>query len=439
MECLERVKERLREPMQMLKEIEGLPEIFSNCFLNTLETTVSLPETGGAFVITGDIPAMWLRDSTEQMLHYVRFAAQEKSVAQLIESLIARQVRCILTDPYANAFNQESNQNHIYNDLPVPGPEVWERKYEVDSLCHAVLLAERYYAVTGSDAIFTGDFWAAMNTIVKVFTVEQHHENQSSYSFTRTSCPPSDTLIRGGRGAQTSYTGMTWCGFRPSDDACTYGYLIPANLFAVKTLDDIESMASACCKPELAQRASRLCREIRKGIERFAMVEHPRFGTMYAYEVDGMGNHLLMDDANVPSLLSLPYLGVCANNEPLYVHTRAFVLSAENPYFFSGKAGKGIGSPHTPEGYIWPISLCVQAMTTEDVNEIATLVITLLQASVGTACMHEGFNKDDPTLFTRPWFAWANSMFGEMLYGLYERGMLAEVLTVVKTAGITKI
>ena len=408
-----------------LETVPGLWEMFRKCFLSTIETTVQ-QTPGDTFVITGDIPAMWLRDSTAQVLHYIRFA-EEPEVAAMIEGLISRQADCILRDPYANAFNREENSFKPYNDSPRASNWVWERKYEIDSLCYPLWLADKYMEKTGATAFLTEKFFKALETVLDVLRTEQNHAS-SPYRFQRTDCAPSDTLPWEGMGNPVSYTGMTWSGFRPSDDACEYGYLIPSNFFAVRAMEAARKLAKAAGQEDLAQRAMELQQTIREGIREYATLEHPRFGTIYAYETDGFGNYNLMDDANVPSLLALPYLEACEGSDPIYRNTRAFVLSSSNPYYYEGALAKGIGSPHTPEGYIWHISLCVQAMTSTDDEEILSLVKMLLTTHGGTGFMHEGFDPNAPENFTRDWFAWANSMFGELIFRLYEQGKLEKLL-----------
>lgn len=425
MTALEIVRERIGGLEEKLSGVPGLWKVFRDCFLNTLETTVQA-QPGDTFVITGDIHAMWLRDSTAQVLHYLRFADAEP-VAQLVEGLIARQAKCVLIDPYANAYNREPNDFKPYDDTPRASDWVWERKYEVDSLCYPVWLAWRFYKKTGRTGFMTESFAEMLRTIVDVFRTEQNHA-ESDYRFQRTNCPPSDTLPHEGRGEPVAVTGMTWCGFRPSDDACRYGYLVPSNLFAAQELRHLAEFARMLNDEALASDAEALSDEIRAGVEKYGHVEHPAFGDIYVYETDGLGHYNLMDDANVPSLLALPYLGVCAKDDPTYLRTRAFVLSHENPYYNEGRLAKGVGSPHTPEGYIWPIALCVQAMTTDDNAEVAALLDTLMHTHAGCECMHESFDPDAPEKFTREWFAWANSMFGELVYRLYEEGRLEDVL-----------
>ena len=411
-----------------LSPIQGLDEMFTRCFLNTLETTCQGLDSGDAFIITGDIQAMWLRDSTEQILHYLCFAPSCPELSNWITAVIHRQAQLVLLDPYANAFNLGPNGRHGFEDLPTPSPWVWERKYELDSLCHVILLAWRFYEVTGRKDFMTDDFFRAMEQIVEVITVEQRHDSMSPYSFQRFNCPPSDTLTRQGKGSPVSYTGMSWSGFRPSDDACHYGYLIPANLFAAAMLEHLEVMSRACSRDSLAERARGLAAEIRKGVQQFGIAHTEGFGDIYAYEVDGMGAQLLMDDANTPSLLSLPYLGICPANDPLYLRTRSFVLSKHNPYYYEGSSACGIGSPHTPEGYIWPISLCIQGMTSLQPAERAKILRMLLTTHAGTARMHESFDPNQPSAFTREWFAWANSMFGELVFRMHEQKELSPAI-----------
>ena len=425
MTALEVVRERIGALEEKLGGVPGLRKVFHDCFLNTLETTVQA-QPGDTFVITGDIHAMWLRDSTAQVLHYLRFADAEP-VAELVEGLIARQAKCVLIDPYANAYNREPSDFKPYDDRPRASDWVWERKYEIDSLCYPVWLAWRFFEKTGRTGFLTGQFAEMLRTIVDVFRTEQDHA-QSDYRFQRTNCPSSDTLSHEGCGEPVAVTGMTWSGFRPSDDACMYGYLVPSNLFAAQELLHLAKFARMLKDEELAADAEALSAEIREGVEKFGHVQHPVFGDIYAYETDGLGHYNLMDDANVPSLLAMPYLGVCAKDDPAYLRTRAFVLSRENPYYYEGALAKGVGSPHTPDGYIWPIALCVQAMTTDDNAEVARLLDTLMHTHAGCECMHESFDPDAPERFTREWFAWANSMFGELIFRLHEENRLDDVL-----------
>jgi uncharacterized protein len=392
-------------------------ETFAKCFASTFETTTEMLEDGTTFVITGDIPAMWLRDSSAQVRHYLPLAKADPVLRRMIEGLVRRQVQCILTDPYANAFNKEPNDRCWSEDRTEHNPWVWERKYEVDSLCNPLQLAYLYWQATGSTAVFDQSFRKAVDTILSLWQTEQRHGEQSPYYFERSNCPDSDTLKNEGRGMPVNFTGMTWSGFRPSDDACKFGYLIPSNMFAVVVLRYIGEIAVQVYHDEaLASKAHSLMGQIDSGIQTYGIVDHYKYGKIYAYETDGFGNYNLMDDANVPSLLAIPYLGYAGKDDPIYQNTRKFLLSTDNPSYFEGKYAKGIGSPHTPHGYIWPISLAMQALTSDDANEVEAIVNTLLETDGGTGFMHESFNPDNPTQFTREWFAWANSLFGELVY-----------------------
>ena len=435
MQAKEIVAQRLAPVRAQLESVPGLPEMFQACFLNTLETTVTRQDPGDTFIITGDIEAMWLRDSTAQVLQYIRFA-DDPAVARLIEGLLARQAACVAVDPYANSFNETASGRHWdSSDLPAPDPRVWERKYEVDSLCWPLLLAERLEKKTGERSFLTPEFHQMMRTIVEVFSLEQHHEN-SEYRFIRHSPYPEPDLGADGRGAPVAPSGMTWSGFRPSDDACTYGYLVPSNLFAVRALRSLIRFAGILGDSVLAEKSCALREEMLAGLERHAVVPTEKYGEIWCYETDALGHHLLMDDANCPSLLSLPWLGVCDRKDPRYLRTRAFVLSRDNPYFHAGAAAEGVGSPHTPKGYIWPIALCVQILTSVNDKEAAACLRMLLTTHAGTRLMHESFDPDQPDRFTRSWFAWANSMFGEAIHTLYDEGRLPRVLAL---SGVEKI
>ena len=427
MEAKKKIEQRLKPVLTQLEAVSGLPEMFRGCFMNTLDTTVTRHVPGDTFIITGDIEAMWLRDSTAQVLHYVRFA-DDSEVAAMIEGLLARQAACVAIDPYANAFNETASSRHWdSNDLPKPDDRVWERKYEIDSLCWPLLLAERLEEKTGSRKFLTPAFHQMMKTIVRVFRREQHHEN-SEYRFIRHSPYPEPDLGPDGRGAPVAPAGMTWSGFRPSDDACRYGYLVPSNLFAASVLRSLIRFADNLGDSGLAEEAALLRKEILEGLEQHAVVGTAKNGEIWCYETDALGHHLLMDDANCPSLLCLPWLGICSREEPRYLRTRAFVLSRDNPYYYSGSAAEGVGSPHTPKGFIWPIGLCVQILTSVNDEEAAAVLRMLLTTHAGTCLMHESFDPNRPEKFTRSWFAWANSMFGEAIHTLYDEGRLQNVL-----------
>ncbi len=406
------MQQRVERVGAALPHYPQLPKLFADTFSNTWSTTLRPHADGSVFVITGDIPAMWLRDSAAQVRPYLQLAKTDSHFSDLIAGVIKRQVQYILLDPYANAFNESANGQCHNRDKTEMSDWVWERKYELDSLCAPLKLAHDLWATTGRVDHIDETFEQAARLIIATIRMEQNHAN-SNYSFERPEGPASDTLAHEGRGAPVALTGMSWSGFRPSDDACAYNYLIPSNMLAVVALECLAKLPLQHVVPKLDAR--RLASEIRDGIENHGIFDHPRFGEIYAYETDGSGNFNLMDDANVPSLLAMPYLGYCDVSEARYQATRAFVLSKDNPFYFEGEAAIGVGSPHTPTDYIWPIALCMQGITSQSRDEKLALLEVLMRTHAGTGLMHEGFHKDDPTQFTRPWFAWANSMFAEFV------------------------
>lgn len=393
---------------------------FNTCFANTLETTVEKLEDGTTFLLTGDIPAMWLRDSTAQVRPYLVLAEKDEDMANMIAGLIERQCQYICLDPYANAFNKEANGAGHQADLTKMNPWIWERKYEIDSLCYPVQLSYLFWKATGRTNHFNQSFQKAVQKITEVWKIEQDH-TKSSYSFERVTDRQEDTLINKGRGAEVVPTGMTWSGFRPSDDACTYGYLVPSNMFASVVLGYLIEIYEEVLKiRDLVPVFQGLKEEIEKGIEEFAVVRNENGEEIYAYEVDGKGNFTIMDDSNVPNLLSAPYLGYIQEKDERYQATRRTILSKENPYFYKGKYAEGIGSSHTPENYIWPIALAMEGLTTENKKEKERILNLLVACDGGTHLMHEGFNVDDPSQYTREWFSWANMMFCELVMDYFD-------------------
>lgn len=406
----------MEEVQTRFKTEPKIGEMFAACFPNAITSTMEACPDGSTFVITGDIPAMWLRDSAAQVRPYLYFCDQNQRLSDLIAGVLKRQITYILHDPYANAFNKECNGNGHQDDLTQMTDLVWERKYEVDSLCYPIQLAYLLWKSSCSSDHFSADFLKAIHVIVDLWRTEQRHGEKSEYRFQRLNCPKSDTLPNDGVGAPVAYTGMTWSGFRPSDDACQYGYHLPSNMFATVALGYVMEIAEQIYQDQALQvKARQLRNEIQGGIEQFGKVEHPEFGTIYAYETDGLGNYNLMDDANVPSLLSLPYLGYCHSDDPVYLNTRNFILSDRNPYFFEGEFAKGVGSPHTPSGYVWHIALAIQGMTSTSTQEVADILAMFSKTDAGTFYTHESFDVNDPSQFTRAWFSWANGMFSELV------------------------
>jgi meiotically up-regulated gene 157 (Mug157) protein len=402
-----------------------LARLFSNCFPNTLDTTVEpgtfegKPDTA---VITGDIPAMWQRDSSAQVWPYLDLARKDKRLRSLLEGVIRRQVRNILIDPYANAFMADLNAPPLEgsrHDETEMRQGVGERKYELDSLCYPIRLAHGYWKRAGGTEPFDARWQEAMRTVVRTMRVQQRKHGLGPYHFQRSSPNPTDTLDEGGYGNPVRPVGLIASCFRPSDDACIFSFLVPANLFAVTSLRQLSEMASAILQDfSLAGDADSLAKEVEGALRQYATADTPT-GTIWAYEVDGFGGRVLMDDANVPSLLALPYL----NSSPdaaLYGRTRAFVWSERNPWFFRGKAGEGIGGPHEGAGMIWPMSQTIYALTSTSEDEIRNALRMLKIGSAGSGFIHESYFKDDAKKFTRAWFAWANTLFGELVAHLAE-------------------
>jgi meiotically up-regulated gene 157 (Mug157) protein len=401
----------------------ALATIFENCYPNTLDTTVfpgtfeGKPDT---YVVTGDIDAMWLRDSSAQLWPYLPLAKKDPQLRALLEGAIRRQARMVIIDPYANAFMREPSSPPLswaVKDKTTHIPGVGERKWEVDSLCYTIRLAHGYWAHTGDTAPFDAQWKEAAWTIVRTFRAQQRKQSPGPYSFQRDSPVPYDTVALDGFGNPARPVGMIFSMFRPSDDACIYPLFVPANLFAVTSLRQLAELATKVAgDAKLAEEANALAAEVEQAID-----QHGKTQGMWAYEVDGYGNILLMDDANAPGLLSLPYLGCCKLGDPLYRKTRQFVLSDANPYFFKGKAAEGIGGPHEGLNMIWPMSIIMRALTSSDDREIRQCLLWLRDTTAGTGFMHESFQKDDPTVFTRKWFAWANTLFGELIVTLAAR------------------
>jgi hypothetical protein len=398
----------------------ALAPLAGPCFLDTAQRTVQLQDNGEAFVITGDIPAMWLRDSSAQVVNYIPFHTNPE-VKDFLLRLVETQASFILLDPYANAFNQLGNGDGFKEDLTQMHPHVWERKFEVDSLCAPILLAHAFWKTSKDDALFTPTFKHMLKRVAQVFETEQNHD-LSSYRFQRQDCLPKDTLANEGKGRPCAKTGMIWSGFRPSDDACVFPYHIPANMMAASAMHAAQEMALHMQEMTLAWKCAALEDDIRKGIDAFGKTIHPIFGEMYVYETDGLGHQILMDDANSPSLLAAPWIGFCDKEDPIYQNTRAFALSKHNFYYQEGKYAKGIGSPHTPEGYVWPLGLIMQALTSLDKDEVSACLKMLSNTHAGCFCMHESFDPDDPSQFTRPWFAWADTLFAALLIQCKENG-----------------
>ena len=402
---------------------EELAWMFGNCYPNTLDTTVTHSLRDGkpdTFVITGDIPAMWLRDSTAQVWPYLPLARSDRKLQAMLAGVIHRQARCILLDPYANAFNEDLTGSEWDSDLTDMKPGLHERKWEIDSLCYPVRLSYGYWKTTGDASVFDALWQDAMALVVKTFREQQRFNSRGPYHFQRRTVEWYDTLPFKGYGNPTRPVGLIHSGFRPSDDACILPFLVPSNLFAVTVLRQLAEILLTQPKiPALARECRELAAQVEGALQQYAIVNHRIYGKIYAYEVDGYGNELCMDDANVPSLLALPYLGCCKETDPLYESTRSFVLSKANPYYFSGSAAEGVGGPHVGMDMIWPLGIIIRGLTSKNDQEILRCLKMLKETHAGTGFMHECFHKDNPRTYTRKWFAWANTLFGEMIIKIH--------------------
>jgi len=404
----------------------SLSLLIQRCLPNTLDTTVSYSLKDGrpdTYVITGDIHAMWLRDSAAQVNPYLPWCKEDPHLRSMILGLVHRHLDCIRLDPYANAFYKDSAKISPWkkSDNTLMKPGVHERKWELDSLCYSLRLIRRYYEITGDRSLLDRKWLDTMSLILKTMREQQRKNGQGPYRFLRTTDAATDNLPGSGYGNPVKPCGMIASAFRNSDDAAIYLFNIPANAFAVVELTLLASiLADTGLSKELALEAAALSDEVLNGIRTQGIAEHPQAGRIYAYETDGFGNHLFMDDAGVPSLIALPYLGFM-DHPSLYEKTRAFALSPMNPYFFKGNVLEGTGSPHlawTGKEMVWPIGIAMRGLTASDAAEAEHCLRLLMKCHGGKFFMHEGVNKDDPSDFTRSWFAWANSLFGEFVLHL---------------------
>ncbi len=411
--------------------------MFSNCLPNTLDTTVSYAGASwynagpDSFVITGDINALWLRDSANQVMPYVPYAAQDAKLQSLLEGLIARHAHSVNIDPFANAYNYNNSRAGHQNDIRTPPMQgsIFEGKYEIDSLGAFLKISYWYYRTMGAGAlekVMTPDWLAAVAKTVATIETMQKDTGMSAnspYLFQRVTSQASDTLIMSGRGPAAKPFGLTRSLFRPSDDAVLLPYNIPGNAMACAELKHLEAMLADAkdvdvskLKAQVSSVRESLCSALDKVME-----YSKRHRAPIPYEIDGepaTSGSNLMDDANIPSLLSLPFLGYMDRSDDLYLSTREFVWSTKNPFFFSGSQGEGIGGPHVGPSYAWPMSLIMKAMTSNSDDEVKQCLDLLLKSSAGTGFLHESFNVNNVNDYTRSWFAWVNGLFGELVLQL---------------------
>ena len=403
---------------------QELAKLFNNCFPNTLDTTVWHSEQDGVvdtFIITGDIEAMWLRDSTLQVWPYLELLPDEQ-IKQLLVGLINRQVKCILLDPYANAFNLTPIGSEWDGDMTIMQPLLHERKWELDSLCFHLKLATEYWLRTKDKTPFTNEFLLSAKLIYQTFIQQQRKEREDYYTFQRVSERATDTLADEGLGNPINPVGLIASSFRPSDDATIFPFLIPSNFFAVVELKRLAQLVTEIyADHKFAAQCLDLAQEVEGAIYKYGVHEHSQFGQIFAFEVDGFGSRVFLDDAGTPSLLSLPYLSAVEINNPIYQNTRKFILSKSNPWYFKGTKLHGVGSIHSGRKMVWPLAITMQALTSNDANEIKECIELLKSSHAGTYFIHESIHQDDEHNFTRPWFAWANTVFGELLLKIWRQ------------------
>lgn len=364
---------------------------------------VTIAPDGTTYVKTGDIPAEWLRDSSAQARPYLYFAKDDPQVRALLKGIIARQAKYLQVDPYANAFTLDYR--------------VWEQKFELDSLAYPIILAWSYWKATGDASIFTGDESLAFDKALETMQREQDHPRNSRYTHKE---------MVDQKGRPVGYTGMIWSGFRPSDDACYFNFLIPSNMMAVVALGDMSEIERDVYHNLIkAHQDKSLEQEVQKGIQMYGLLYTPNYGYIYAYEVDGLGDAVFTDDANIPSLLSAPYIGYLKASDKYYQATRRFLLSADNPTYYTGSRARGIGSQHTADHWVWPLALIMEGMTATTNSEQRDVVNELLASDPGDHLLHESFDPNDPTKFTRVDFGWPNALFSEYMMTAF--GSVAEI------------
>lgn len=398
-----------------------LNRVFKNCYSNTMDTAIKNLDNGDVFVITGDIPAMWLRDSSAQVMVYLNEINKPK-IKKLITNLLNKQFSLILTDPYANAFMENEKQisqwaEYVKSDFI--HPLVWERKFELDSLCYPLFLLTKYFEKTKDLSVFNETFLKAFDLIIDTCENERKHSKNSKYFFFR-KVPWREKAEDVGKNTNPKEEkGLVWSGFRPSDDPCVYNYHIPDNMFLVSVLFKLEKIFRLVIKDKTrSTKCKTLVKELVPLIDKYGVKKIKGIGKVYVLETDCLGKCVLDDDANIPSLLSIPYLEYPFIDKTIYENTRRYVLSKRNKYYYEGKVLKGIGSPHTPKDSVWPLSLIMQGLTAKTIKEKNECLKLLLESSKDNDLMHESVDVNDPSKYTRPWFCWANSLFAEFVLSL---------------------
>lgn len=420
------IERRIQDAASRISDA-GLRRLLEGTLPNTLDTTIvagGTDERPDTFVVTGDIDAMWLRDSAAQVWPYLASVREDPGLDRLVRGVIHRQSDQVLLDPYANAFLSDERASEWAGDATEMRPGVHERKWEPDSLLAFCRLSVGYWRASRSLRPFDGAWRGALESALRTLRTEQRLRAASHYRFRRPDGDPTDLVPNDGLGTPTRPNGMVHGAFRPSDDASDLPLNVPINLALAAALEAVAPLAADVGDPGRASEARALASEIRAGVARDGTLRQGSV-TIWAYEVDGLGGRVLMDDANAPSLLALPYFGACDVADPTYVTTRRWVLSSANPWMFRGRVGEGVGSPHTGPGRIWPIAVAMRGLTATSDDERLAAIRLLGASHGGTYLAHESVDPDDPTQYSRPWFAWANSVVGELLEQAALDGLLA--------------
>ncbi|KAH6638629.1 hypothetical protein BKA67DRAFT_145458 [Truncatella angustata] len=434
-----RLKDQIWDP--------DLFRLFENTWPNTLDTAIKWmgvaannTEEELCFVITGDINAMWIRDSANQIAPY-KYVLQRPTddVAAVFRGVINLQARYLVISPYCNAFlpPKESGMNPgpsggIYSVTPTYDRDfVYTCNFELDDFGGFLQLSHDYYTATG-DVTFFGKFqWIyAIQSILKASKAMQQPTYDKdgkwvppAYTFQSQTMSAFGTLGNNGMGNPVNDTGLMRSPFRPSDDSATFDLNIPANMMMARYLETnaeiMDKLPNA--PPGLAKEMRDIAAQVRHAINEWGIVTAPSGKKIFAYEVDGFGGRSLMDDANIPSLLSAPFLGFLNNTDEIYQNTRNFLLSRANPWYCSGPIIKGIGSPHIRPGATWPMSVIMSAMTSDDDKEIITALRQVLQSTDGLGLIHESVDAYSVKRWTRQWFTWANGLFGQLIMELEQR------------------
>ncbi|KAI1918292.1 hypothetical protein LOZ39_002422 [Ophidiomyces ophidiicola] len=435
---------------------KDLARIFENAFPNTLDTTVRWHVNGSqpvkkrnshalavwegpqSFIVTGDINAEWLRDSTNQLAQYQQLAKKDPNIKNLIIGAINTQAEFVIQSPYCNAFQPPPPSkllptNNGQDDVVHPAYEpsvVFECKYELDSLANFLSLGNQFYTNTGSDAFLTNRWYMALDTVLSTIDAQSQPTFDPSgdyvvnqYTFQRTTKIGTETLnLRGIGNPLNNETGLVRSAFRPSDDASILGFLIPANaMMSVELRRTADMLQKAGAKKELVNKLRDVSKRIEQGVWEHGVVKHKTFGDVFAFEVDGYGSSILMDDANLPSLLALPLLGFVNQDDKVYQNTRKMILSKKgNPYYLVGSAFHGIGGPHIGVQNAWPMSVLVRARTAISDDEIRESINMVRDSSL-LGLIHETVHVNRISQYTRSWFAWANSVFAQTILDLAER------------------